>query len=254
MLSSNCPLVLRTPSSHTIVFDSKLTIFWLKIWFSLFWWPVPLFLTISYLFCRPYEGLAFVYVLFWIEKLVLIFVLINIQFCEPFPLKTVSHESRSAFQSFTTQWKRSSICHDSCISLTNSKSLNTGLCGVSWLLSDCCLTCRPFSFKLWNVLFVLVRLGSITLSVLTFWYGLATSQSTQLDVAIGNFNTQVIRYSISSYIWKVLTLSFDNSFEILTEINQKLVIILVFNGLLPHLKCFKGLEKCFHKLIVCICV
>jgi len=50
-----------------------------------------------------------------------------------------------------------------------------------------------YSFKLWNVLFVLVRLGSITLSVLTFWYGLATHQTTQFNVAEGNFNTQIIR-------------------------------------------------------------
>lgn len=47
----------------------------------------------------------------------------------------------------------------------------------------------------WNVLFVLVRLGSITLSVLTFWYGLAHQQSNSsvMDIAAGNFNTQLIR-------------------------------------------------------------
>lgn len=46
----------------------------------------------------------------------------------------------------------------------------------------------------WNFLFVLVRLGSITLSVLTFWYGLALQPSTnQIDIATGNFNTQLIR-------------------------------------------------------------
>ncbi|CAG2113550.1 unnamed protein product, partial [Medioppia subpectinata] len=50
-----------------------------------------------------------------------------------------------------------------------------------------------YSFKLWNVLFVLARLGSITLSVLTFWYGLAAHQTAQLNVAEGNFNTQIIR-------------------------------------------------------------
>lgn len=51
-----------------------------------------------------------------------------------------------------------------------------------------------FRFMVWNFLFVLVRLGSITLSVLTFWYGLALQSSTnQIDIAIGNFNTQLIR-------------------------------------------------------------
>lgn len=46
----------------------------------------------------------------------------------------------------------------------------------------------------WNFLFVFVRLGSITLSVLTFWYGLALQPSTnQIDITSGNFNTQLIR-------------------------------------------------------------
>lgn len=46
----------------------------------------------------------------------------------------------------------------------------------------------------WNFLFVLVRLGSITLSVLTFWYGLALQPSTNtMDIISGNFNTQLIR-------------------------------------------------------------
>lgn len=44
-----------------------------------------------------------------------------------------------------------------------------------------------------NVAFVLVRLGSIILSVLTFWYGLSLSDNQELDVANGNFNTQYIR-------------------------------------------------------------
>jgi len=51
-----------------------------------------------------------------------------------------------------------------------------------------------YGFMVWNFLFVLVRLGSITLSVLTFWYGLAIQQSTNvMDIATGNFNTQLIR-------------------------------------------------------------
>lgn len=48
-------------------------------------------------------------------------------------------------------------------------------------------------FMVFNVLFVLVRLGTITLSVLTFWYGLQQSNQSSVDVASGNFNTQWIR-------------------------------------------------------------
>lgn len=51
-----------------------------------------------------------------------------------------------------------------------------------------------YGFTLWNVLFVLVRLVSITLSVLTFWYGLAQKEGTvPVGIATGNFNTQVVR-------------------------------------------------------------
>ncbi|XP_071113956.1 translocating chain-associated membrane protein 1-like 1 [Haliotis cracherodii] len=48
-------------------------------------------------------------------------------------------------------------------------------------------------FMIFNVLFVLVRLGSITLAVLTFWYGLEQSSQDTLDPANGNFNTKIIR-------------------------------------------------------------
>ncbi|GIY11857.1 translocating chain-associated membrane protein 1 [Caerostris darwini] len=51
-----------------------------------------------------------------------------------------------------------------------------------------------YGFTVWNVLFVLVRLGSITLSVLTFWYGLALQQALEaMDIVSGNFNTQLVR-------------------------------------------------------------
>lgn len=51
-----------------------------------------------------------------------------------------------------------------------------------------------YGFMIWNCLFVLVRLGSITLSVLTFWYGLALHETSGIvDIASGDFNTQVIR-------------------------------------------------------------
>jgi translocating chain-associated membrane protein 1 len=50
-----------------------------------------------------------------------------------------------------------------------------------------------YGFKLWNVLFVLVRLGSITLSVLTFWFGLSLKSTSDFSISGGNFNTQIIR-------------------------------------------------------------
>ncbi|KAL3892312.1 hypothetical protein ACJMK2_004528 [Sinanodonta woodiana] len=48
-------------------------------------------------------------------------------------------------------------------------------------------------FMVFNVLFVIVRLGTITLAVLTFWYGLEQSSQETLNLAAGNFNTQLIR-------------------------------------------------------------
>ncbi|KAK3088629.1 hypothetical protein FSP39_021485 [Pinctada imbricata] len=48
-------------------------------------------------------------------------------------------------------------------------------------------------FMVFNGLFVLVRLGTITLSVLTFWYGLEQSNQPSVDREAGNFNTQMIR-------------------------------------------------------------
>lgn len=48
-------------------------------------------------------------------------------------------------------------------------------------------------FMVFNGLFVLVRLGTITLSVLTFWYGLQQSNQLTIDFTAGNFNTQLVR-------------------------------------------------------------
>ncbi|XP_065296599.1 translocating chain-associated membrane protein 1 isoform X1 [Dermacentor albipictus] len=52
-----------------------------------------------------------------------------------------------------------------------------------------------YGYAVWNVLFVLVRLASITLSVLTFWYGLAQQENAALPIGLvtGNFNTKLIR-------------------------------------------------------------
>ncbi|KAK3749082.1 hypothetical protein RRG08_034056 [Elysia crispata] len=48
-------------------------------------------------------------------------------------------------------------------------------------------------FMVFDVLFVLVRLGSITLAVLTFWIGLAPSSQPSIDVATGNYNSNFMR-------------------------------------------------------------
>ncbi|XP_075210605.1 translocating chain-associated membrane protein 1 [Lycorma delicatula] len=44
-----------------------------------------------------------------------------------------------------------------------------------------------------NVVFVLTRLGSIILSVLTFWYGLSLSENQGFSAAAGNFNIPAVR-------------------------------------------------------------
>ncbi|KAH9511217.1 Translocating chain-associated membrane protein [Dermatophagoides farinae] len=50
-----------------------------------------------------------------------------------------------------------------------------------------------YIFNIWNVIFVLVRFLSISVSVLTFWYGFAATSSPSVDFATGNFNTPLIR-------------------------------------------------------------
>lgn len=48
-------------------------------------------------------------------------------------------------------------------------------------------------FKVWNVVFVLIRLFTITLAVLTLWYGLSKSSNDSIDFTAGNFNTLLVR-------------------------------------------------------------
>merc|ERR1712062_755172 len=50
-------------------------------------------------------------------------------------------------------------------------------------------------FKLGDLLFVLARLSSVILAVLTFWFGLAKVPAEQqvVDAAEGNFNTGLLR-------------------------------------------------------------
>ncbi|VDN40822.1 unnamed protein product [Gongylonema pulchrum] len=50
-----------------------------------------------------------------------------------------------------------------------------------------------FRFKAWNVVFVLVRLASAVLAVLTLWYGLRSNETPYMDPVNGNFNTAFIR-------------------------------------------------------------
>ena len=50
------------------------------------------------------------------------------------------------------------------------------------------------AFCVFNALFVVARLLSITLGILTFWYGLPLAATAgTLDAAVGNFNVQMVR-------------------------------------------------------------
>merc|ERR1712212_767200 len=77
---------------------------------------------------------------------------------------------------------------------------------VHYLAESVFHTCRILSyaertnvssklFKLGDLLFVLARLSSVILTVLTFWYGLAQAPMEQqvVDLATGNFNTGLFR-------------------------------------------------------------
>ena len=46
---------------------------------------------------------------------------------------------------------------------------------------------RPL-YKVHDALFVLARLGSISLAVLTFWYGMALLPKQEINIAEGNWN------------------------------------------------------------------
>ncbi|KAJ1349014.1 hypothetical protein KIN20_004447 [Parelaphostrongylus tenuis] len=48
-------------------------------------------------------------------------------------------------------------------------------------------------FNVWNLIFLIVRLASSVLTVMTFWYGLRQSESAYIDVATGNYNTTYVR-------------------------------------------------------------
>jgi translocating chain-associated membrane protein 1 len=56
---------------------------------------------------------------------------------------------------------------------------------------------KPFiaqpAFKVYNILFVAVRLFTIALAFVVFWYGLRSSEVATIDIVGGNFNTPLIR-------------------------------------------------------------
>jgi len=76
-------------------------------------------------------------------------------------------------------------------------------------------------FKLQNLLFVLARLASVILSVLTFWFGLSKAENQELNMAEGNFNTGLIRLNsliavcfLQAWLmWNFITLQFKRMRE-----------------------------------------
>lgn len=51
----------------------------------------------------------------------------------------------------------------------------------------------PHSFTLWALLFVIARLLTLTLSVLTFSFGLPRTENQGFSLAEGNFNVLTVR-------------------------------------------------------------
>uniref|UniRef100_A0A1I7TD80 Translocating chain-associated membrane protein n=1 Tax=Caenorhabditis tropicalis TaxID=1561998 RepID=A0A1I7TD80_9PELO len=51
-------------------------------------------------------------------------------------------------------------------------------------------------FKTFNIVFVLGRIGSVVVVVITFWYGLRQVESPFIDISAGNFNTPVVRLNV----------------------------------------------------------
>lgn len=50
-----------------------------------------------------------------------------------------------------------------------------------------------YGFMCWSVLFVAARLITMSLAILTFWFGLGKSDQASFDMAAGNFNNQTVR-------------------------------------------------------------
>lgn len=76
--------------------------------------------------------------------------------------------------------------------LLNRNLISTRI--VSYLCNSANLTCDIFlRFSLWAVLFVLGRLLTLILSVLTVGFGLARAENQKLDFSTGNFNVLAVR-------------------------------------------------------------
>lgn len=58
---------------------------------------------------------------------------------------------------------------------------------------DITLILMSSSFTIWAVLFVLGRLLTLSLSVLTVGFGLANAENQGFDLAAGNFNVLFVR-------------------------------------------------------------
>jgi len=50
-----------------------------------------------------------------------------------------------------------------------------------------------YGFSIWSVLFVIARLVTMSLAILTFWFGLGKSDQAGFDVSAGNFNNPTVR-------------------------------------------------------------
>uniref|UniRef100_UPI0035902C75 translocating chain-associated membrane protein 1-like isoform X3 n=1 Tax=Myxine glutinosa TaxID=7769 RepID=UPI0035902C75 len=94
------------------------------------------------------------------------------------------------------------LLHISAAYLLNLTRLGFVLLVVHYFVELIFHVCRIFflidedyqrGFDVWAVLFVLGRLMTLTMSVLTIGFGLARSDNRRLDIATGNFNTLPIR-------------------------------------------------------------
>lgn len=60
-----------------------------------------------------------------------------------------------------------------------------------------------FRFTLWALLFVMTRLLTLTLSVLTFGFGLARVENPVFSIVDGNFNVLTVRYKMINVFKKL---------------------------------------------------
>ena len=75
--------------------------------------------------------------------------------------------------------------------LLNRNLISTSVLSLQFRVSDFDIFSHRFS--LWAVLFVLGRLLTLILSVLTVGFGLARAENQKLDFSTGNFNVLAVR-------------------------------------------------------------